>query len=78
MITRCKSCLGSGQIMGGGMINTLDCPQCNGTGKPIIIDYEKAKQTKSYSNAKKRLKTKNPHLSDYDAEKLLDKELQGL
>lgn len=75
-ITRCLSCAGSGQILGGGMIRR-DCFDCNGSGKPekITIDYTKAKNTKAYKNAKKRLRKSNQNLSEEDAENLLDQEL---
>ena len=76
-LTRCKYCSGSGRMMGGGML-MKDCDQCNGKGKieKVEIDLPQAKKTDGYKNAKKRLKESNKSLSDTDAEKILDTELQ--
>jgi len=38
--TRCHTCVGSGEIMGGGMM-MRDCPQCHGAGKIQDVVIEK-------------------------------------
>lgn len=72
---RCHVCVGSGQIMGGGMM-TQTCPECSGRGKFEKIDdeleYLAMKQSEGYKDAKKKLKEECNFLSDIDAEKLLD------
>lgn len=75
--TRCSCCGGSGKVMGGGMITERRCDNCYGTGKPPEkIDYKKAKRTKSYKDAKRRLQDKNVTMSEVEVEKMLDDELQ--
>lgn len=36
MDKRCSTCVGSGEIMGGGMM-MMDCPNCYGAGKILSI-----------------------------------------
>lgn len=76
MISRCKSCLGSGRVMGGGMI-FKDCEHCDGDGKisdiptktvadPRLID----KRTARYKSAIKRIKELDATITDDQAEKM--------
>jgi RecJ-like exonuclease len=65
----CKSCQGSGRIRGGGMIEE-DCKNCQGTGKDL--------KAESYDNAKNKIKELDKNMSDDEAKKLLDEELQKL
>jgi hypothetical protein len=79
--TRCACCAGSGKVMGGGMITERRCDNCYGTGKPQTIpkiDYKKAKKTKSYQDAMRRLREKDVNLSSRKAAKILDDELKNI
>lgn len=65
--------------MGGGMMSQ-ECDDCDGHGRMHVsedeINFLEVKQTEAYEKAKKRLIKKQPSLSDEDAEKLLDEELE--
>lgn len=78
MKKRCNSCVGSGRVMGGGMM-MQDCEHCDGTGKIFVaddpIDYVMRKESEAYQNAKAKIKNLDDKMSDQDAEKLLDDEL---
>lgn len=75
---RCNACVGSGRVMGGGMM-TQDCEVCDGIGKIFIpddpIDHLMRKESEGYINAKNKIKNLDDKLTDKDAEKLLDDEL---
>ena len=54
---RCPTCVGSGEIMGGGMM-MMDCPRCDGLGKifennadkkPVKVEIDK--RSKSYKES---------------------------
>lgn len=78
---RCNSCVGSGRVMGGGMM-MQDCEHCDGLGKIFVpddpIDHVMRKETEAYQNAKAKIKGLDDKMSDQDAEKLLDTELANL
>jgi RecJ-like exonuclease len=38
---RCKNCVGSGKVMGGGML-MADCDECEGVGKLYIKKEDKS------------------------------------
>ncbi len=55
--TRCSTCVGSGEIMGGGMM-MMDCPRCEGVGKifddagdkkPVKVEIDR--RSKSYKES---------------------------
>ena len=74
---RCIPCGGSGQVMGGGMMLT-DCDDCDGYGKIVIKEEPNylAKETESYQKAKDEVKKLDENLSDQEAEKILDEEIE--
>jgi hypothetical protein len=74
---RCIPCGGSGKVMGGGMMLT-DCDECEGYGKIVIKeepDYL-SKDTESYQKAKHEVKKLDDKISDQEAEKILDEEIE--
>lgn len=75
---RCVPCGGSGQVRGGGMI-MINCEHCEGSGKIIIedddLDYLVTKQQESYQKAKKNIKAIDENITDEQAERILDDEL---
>lgn len=77
---RCKTCVGSGKVMGGGMMQQ-ECDDCDGRGK-IFIDEPKEfkidKESNHYKKAIKRIKALNKDLSDREAEEIFDKELKEI
>lgn len=73
---RCSRCVGSGTVMGGGMMMS-ECYDCDGTGK---IKEEKitevmSKESEEYKKAKERIKSLDENMTEDQAEKLLDEEL---
>lgn len=78
---RCNTCVGSGRVMGGGMM-MQDCEVCDGIGKLFIpddpIDHIMRKETEAYQNAKAKIKGLDSKMTDKDAENLLDAELANL
>jgi hypothetical protein len=77
-LERCDVCVGSGTIMGGGMM-FVDCHKCLGVGKlapiaPKVMD----KDSESYKRAKDNIKKLDENMSDDEAEKILDEELGKL
>lgn len=74
---RCPGCFGSGRVMGGGMISTIDCPQCDGEGikkEKVEIVYKQDKRKKSYKDAVNRLTEKG--CSEAEAKQYLADELK--
>lgn len=72
---RCDICVGSGKVMGGGMIYH-DCFKCAGVGSVNIDDdFFIAKDSDSYKSAKDKIKALDEKMTDEEAEKLLDEEL---
>lgn len=76
-VKRCRTCQGSGTIMGGGMIYH-DCEECHGSGKvqkaKDEISYLEVKQSESFQDAIAEIKSIDPKLSNNDAEKLFEKQ----
>jgi hypothetical protein len=78
-LARCDICVGSGKVMGGGMM-IHDCEKCLGVGKlapandKVIMD----KDSESYKRAKNNIKKLDETMSDEEAEKILDEELGKL
>lgn len=77
-LQRCDICVGSGKVMGGGMI-FHSCAKCKGVGK-LYPDEDcfMGKDSENYKSAKKRIKALDEKLSDEEVEKLLDEELGKL
>lgn len=71
---RCNVCIGSGSVMGGGMMMT-DCDNCDGTGKITVLEDVMQKDSTEYKNALGNIKKLDDKMSDTDAQKLLDDEL---
>ena len=80
--TRCPICVGSGEIMGGGMI-MMDCKNCHGIGKLHEIKIEKPlavgidKRSKTYRESIAKIM----ELHDCDREKasaIFDEEFDKL
>lgn len=78
---RCLPCYGSGQVLGGGMIQK-DCEECDGRGKieETIDDMEylKVRSTESYDNAINKIKSLHPSISDEKAKELFENELKEI
>jgi DnaJ-class molecular chaperone len=73
---RCSACMGSGKIMGGGMI-FKDCPECGGVGKILPKEPVKAtidKTSPHYKQAIKELRAKG--LKQKEAEKVFQEEFE--
>ena len=53
---RCPTCVGSGEIMGGGFMR-IDCPECDGIGKLFnnetkkVVKVEIDRRSKSYKES---------------------------
>lgn len=77
---RCKVCIGSGEIMGGGMM-MKKCYECSGTGRMVIpeddIEYLISKESESYKEIKKKISDANKDLSESEVEVILDQELEN-
>jgi hypothetical protein len=83
--TRCLMCIGSGRMMGGGMLEQ-DCDGCHGRGftskdvnfdmasKDIKID----KNSKHYKKAIKNIKALSDKITDKEAEEIFEKEFKKL
>jgi hypothetical protein len=77
-LQRCDICIGSGKVMGGGMIYH-SCEKCSGIGKLAPTqDCVMGKDSDNYKSAKKRIKALDENLSDEEVEKILDEELGKL
>ena len=74
---RCSICVGSGTVMGGGMMME-DCRNCDGSGKVYEIESKELmnKESEEYKKAKDKIKSLDENMSDGEAEKLLDEELE--
>lgn len=74
-LERCDVCVGSGKVMGGGMI-FHSCDKCLGVGKLAqSVDIVMSKDSDGYRRAKDKIKSLDDTMSDEQAEKLLDDEL---
>ena len=80
-LTRCKICIGSGKMMGGGMI-MCDCDACYGTGHTTAIPEPPAvkidQNSQHYKSAIKRIKALNDKITDAEAEKMFKDEFDKL
>lgn len=65
---RCNACVGSGKILGGGMMQR-DCWDCDGRGKVEVDEKYQASIAKIKGDS---------NLSDKDAKQLLDDEVSKL
>lgn len=74
---RCNVCIGSGTVMGGGMI-MVDCDNCDGTGKITVLEDIMQKDSTEYKSALDNIKKLDDKMSDLDAQKLLDDELDKI
>jgi hypothetical protein len=74
---RCLSCAGSGKVMGGGMIYK-DCMECNASGKRTTLDVVMNKESEEYKISLEKIKSLDDKLTNDDAKKLLDDELQRI
>lgn len=77
---RCNTCVGSGRVMGGGMMQQ-DCDDCDGRGK-IFIDDEKEfvidKHSKHYKEAIKNIKNIHEGITNEKAEEIFEDELKKI
>jgi hypothetical protein len=73
---RCPDCC-NGQVRGGGCISTTNCETCEGTGFLVEIDEDKYlnKDSEHYQEAREKIKSLDDTMSDEDAEKYLDDEI---
>ncbi len=81
---RCKTCYGSGKVMGGGMMQH-DCDECDGTGKIVFIEDDikelerlKAKEEESRQKAINEIKELDPNMSDEKAKEIFEEEFKKL
>ncbi len=65
---RCPACVGSGTMLGGGMMQ-VECDNCKGAKK--IPDI---KSSPSYKEAIDKIKKSNKNLTTAEAEKVFDDE----
>lgn len=83
MDKRCNRCVGSGEILGGGMMH-IDCVACNGTGRinePETIEPVKVvldKRSGSYRDAVTKIMALNPGISRKEAGDMFDREFEKL
>lgn len=72
---RCKTCGGSGKVMGGGMM-FHDCITCDGEGKLNHKDYlEDVKKSKKYVEAINEIKSLSPQITDDEANEMMEKQI---
>lgn len=78
---RCSPCGGSGKVMGGGMV-MADCNHCDGRGKydepEDDMEFLLTKESERYKSAVERIKTLDPNLTDAQAQKIFDDELNNV
>ncbi len=67
---RCKACVGSGKVMGGGMMMN-ECDVCDGSGK--IYDHEASRM-----QSIKKIQALHDGMSFEEATKLFEEEMQKL
>jgi hypothetical protein len=65
---RCNPCNGVGWVLGGGMITRIDCNYCNGKGTI----------PKEYSTAIDKIKSADSSLTDREARKIFNEELDRI
>lgn len=77
---RCNTCVGSGKVMGGGMMQQ-DCDECDGRGKLFIDETKKFvidKNSKHYKEAIRNIKALNKNISHEEAEDIFEEEMVKL
>lgn len=78
-VMRCRTCQGSGQVMGGGMIYH-DCLDCDGEGKiekpEDEISYLEIKQSEKYQDAIDEIKSIDSKITTSQADKMLKKQFE--
>ena len=67
---RCHACLGSGKLMGGGLI-LKDCKYCKNPQKEVSM-----RDTQAYKKSVKRIQ-KKCKISEQEAQKIIDRELSN-
>lgn len=81
MMKRCFACAGSGQVMGGGMMQ-WDCGNCDGKGKVFVEpdpkELLKDKDNPHYKKAVKKLRKLDKTLTEKTAQEMFDKEIEDL
>jgi len=74
---RCKTCHGSGKVMGGGMM-LQDCEDCDGRGKIEYEDfYEDVKNSPEYNKAVDKI-AQNENVSQDKAKEMFEDEFNKL
>lgn len=75
--TRCRSCQGSGKVMGGGMI-LQDCEDCDGRGKIAYENfYDDLKNTPEYDKAIEKISS-SEHVTKDEAKEIFKEEFDKL
>lgn len=77
---RCNTCVGSGKVMGGGMMQQ-DCDDCDGRGKIFINEEQKFeidKNSKHYKEAIRNIKNIHEGITNEKAEEIFEDELQKI
>ena len=77
---RCNTCVGSGKVMGGGMMQQ-DCDECDGRGKLFIDEapkFEIDKNSKHYKEAIRNIKSLHEGISNEKAEEIFEDELNKI
>ena len=75
--SRCLLCAGSGRLMGGGMIYK-DCDDCGGKGKIISLEIVMQKDSSEYKSSLEKIKLLDDNMTNEQAKKLLDDELNKI
>jgi hypothetical protein len=79
--TRCKICNGSGKVMGGGMMMT-ECDECEGVGRVAVIKDDigelNVRTTESYKKAIEEICAINSSITEEQAKKMFDQELEKI
>ena len=77
---RCNTCVGSGKVMGGGMMQQ-DCDECDGRGKLFVDEPKKTvidKNSKHYKEAIRNIKALNKDITNEEAEDIFEEEMTKL
>ena len=76
--TRCKTCVGSGKVMGGGMLLS-DCDDCDGVGKIYTKEpVEIVTSSPRYQEALDKIKALDKNITDEEAKDIFNKELERI
>lgn len=77
---RCNTCVGSGKVMGGGMMQQ-DCDECDGRGKIFVNEepkFEIDKNSKHYKEAIRNIKNLHEGITNEKAEEIFEDELKKI